>query len=304
MSEDMRVQWAVADLASARPESKASSRHGLTVGDVIGRIWVFLIWSLVIFFLLNIAAIVAAVVINSFGTHWFNSWLPPAFTARWYGQAWDEFQLPDILWVTAEVIVTVVLVSGLIGVPAAYVLARREFPGKRAAMFLMLLPLVVPPMTYGIPMATFLYQIKLGGTIWGVILANLVPTVPFVILVMVPFIEQIDSRLEDAARVAGAGLRQLFMHVLVPLLAPGMVAALLMAVVRTIGMFDLTFLAAGQNSETLVVALFYSVFSAGIRPTQMIDAVAVVYMAITLTWLLVAMLAVNPAHMVGRIRRG
>ena len=45
----------------------------------------------------------------------------------------------------------------------------------------------------------------LGGTISGVILANLVPTVPFVILVMIPFIEQIDPRIEAAARVFGAG---------------------------------------------------------------------------------------------------
>ena len=89
--------------------------------------------------------------------------------------------------------------------PAAYALARREFPGKRVVMLLFLLPLLVPPITYGIPLATVLYQAHLAGTIWGVILANLVPTVPFVILVMIPFIEQIDPRVEAAARVFGAG---------------------------------------------------------------------------------------------------
>ena len=88
--------------------------------------------------------------------------------------------------------------------PAAYALARRDFPGKRLVMLLFLLPLLVPPITYGIPLATVLYQAGLGGTLAGVVLANLVPTVPFVILVMIPFIEQIDPR----DRGGGAGIRR------------------------------------------------------------------------------------------------
>ena len=71
-------------------------------------------------------------------------------------------------------------------------------------MLLFLLPLLVPPITYGIPLATVLYRAGLAGSMTGVVLANLVPTVPFVILVMIPFIEQIDPRIEAAARVFGA----------------------------------------------------------------------------------------------------
>ena len=114
---------------------------------------------------------------------------------------------------------------------------------------------------------------------WGVVLANLVPTVPFVILVMIPFIEQIDPRIEAAARVFGAGTFRLFVHVLLPLLAPGILAALLLVLVRTIAMFELTFLTAGPTSQTLVVALYYAVFAAGVRAGQSIDAMAVIYMA-------------------------
>ena len=91
------------------------------------------------------------------------------------------------------------------------------------------------------------------------------PTVPFVILIMIPFVEQIDPRVEAAARVFGAGTFELFVHVLVPLLLPGMLAALLLVLVRTIAMFELTFLTAGPTSQTLVVALYYAVFAAGVR---------------------------------------
>jgi putative spermidine/putrescine transport system permease protein len=269
---------------------------------ILGRLWIWAVWALVGFFILNLLAMIASVVVNSFGTRWFNTWLPPGYTIRWYAQAWDEFQLPDILLVTFQVVGAVVIVSGLIGVPAAYAMARRDFPGKRAVMLLFLLPMLVPPITYGIPLATVLYQAGLAGTIWGVILANLVPTIPFVILIMIPFVEQIDPRVEAAARVFGAGLRQLFVRVLVPLLAPGILAALLLVLVRTIAMFELTFLTAGPTSQTLVVALYYAVFAAGVRPGQSIDAMAVVYMLTTLAWLLLALRFVNPAQIVTRAK--
>jgi putative spermidine/putrescine transport system permease protein len=128
--------------------------------------------------------------------------------------------------------------------------------------------------------------------------------VPFVILVMIPFVEQIDPRIEEAARVFGAGTWRLFTTVLVPLLAPGILAALLLVLVRTIAMFELTFFTSGPTSQTLVVALHYAVSAAGIRSGQSIDAMAVVYMVTTLIWLLIALRFVNPTQIVGRGRRG
>jgi putative spermidine/putrescine transport system permease protein len=135
-----------------------------------------------------------------------------------------------------------------------------------------------------------------------VVLANLVPTVPFVILVMIPFIEQIDPKIEAAARVFGAGTVRLFLHVLLPMLIPGILASLLLVLVRTIAMFELSFLAAGPTSQTLVVVLYYSVFASGVRAVQSIDAMAVIYMVTTLIWLLIALRFVNPTQIVARGR--
>jgi putative spermidine/putrescine transport system permease protein len=267
------------------------------------RAWATLVWVLVGFFVLNLLGMIASVVVNSLGTRWFTTWLPLGWTTRWYTLAWNEFQLPDILLVTVQVVGAVVLLSGLLGVPAAYALARREFPGKRLVLLLFLLPLLVPPITYGIPLATVLYQAHLAGTIWGVILANLVPSLPFVVLIMIPFVEQIDPRVEAAARVFGAGTGRLFVQVLVPLLTPGILAAMLLVLVRTVAMFELTFLTSGPTSQTLVVALYYAVFAAGVRPGQSIDAMAVVYMVTTLVWLLIALRFVNPTQIVTRAKQ-
>lgn len=271
-----------------------------TIGS---RLWAWAVWLLVAFFIVNLLALIATVVVNSLSTRWFTTWLPVGFTTKWYVSAWEEFQLPDVLIATFEVVGAVVLISGLLGVPAAYAMARRNFPGKRFVMLLFLLPMLVPPITFGIPLATVLYQAGAAGTVWGVILANLVPTVPFVILVMIPFIQQIDPRVEAAARVFGAGTLRMFIHVLVPLLLPGILASLLLVLVRTIAMFELTFLTAGPTSQTLVVALYYAVFAAGVRAGQSVDAMAVVYMVTTLAWLLLALRFVNPTQIVTRAKR-
>ena len=267
------------------------------------KLWATAVWTLVGFFIINLFAMIGTVITSSFGTRWLGTWLPAGWTTRWYASAWNEFQLGDVLIVTFQVVGLVVLISGILGVTAAYALARRDFPGKRLFMLLFLLPLLIPPITFGIPMATVLYQTGLAGTFWGVVAANLVPTVPFVILVMIPFIEQIDPKLESAARVFGANTFKLFIHVLLPLLLPGILAALLLVLVRTIAMFELTFLVAGPTSQTLVVALYYAVFAAGVRAVQSIDAMAVIYMATTLIWLVIALRFVNPAQIVTRAKQ-
>ena len=267
------------------------------------KLWRFVVWALAGLFVLNLLAVIAAVLVNSFATRWLGTWLPVGWTTRWYFDAWREFQLSNVVLVTFQIVFTVVLISGIVGVVTAYALARRDFPGKRAVILLFLLPLLIPPLTYGIPLATVLYQVGLGGTFWGVVFINVVPSLPFIILVMIPFIEQIDPRIEAAARVFGAGTGSLFVRILLPLLLPGMLAALLLVLVRTIAMFELTFLVAGPTTQTLVVSLYYAVFASGVRAGQSIDAMAVIYMVTTLFWLVLALQFVSPTQIVARAKQ-
>ncbi len=267
------------------------------------KIWRFAVWAVSALFVLNLLAVICVVIINSFSTRWLGTWMPAGWTTRWYSSAWKEFQLSSVVLVTFEIAFVVVIIAGLLGVMTAYALARRDFPGKRLIILLFLLPLLIPPLTYGIPLATVLYQLGLGGTFWGVVLINLVPSFPFVVLVMIPFIEQIDPRIEAAARVFGAGTTSLFVRILLPLLLPGMLAALLLVLVRTLAMFELTFLIAGPQTQTLVVSLYYAVFASGVRAGQSIDAMAVVYMVTTLFWLVIALQFVNPTQIVARAKQ-
>lgn len=289
----MTVLDAPAGDATSRPPDRVRARS-----DPLS--WV--VWTVIGVFFLNLVALLLSVVVDSFGTRWFGTWLPESWTAHWYSDAWGEFALSRVLTTTAQVAIAVVVISVLVGLPASYALARREFPGKKLLMLLFVLPILVPPITYGIPLATVLYKFGLAGTLTGVLLANLVPSIPFVVLTMTPFIEQIDPKIEAAARMCGAKTTSVFTRVLGPLLLPGILAASILVLVRTVGMFELTFLTAGPDSTTLVVALYNSVFAAGIRANQSVDAMATMYTASMLVLLVIALRFVNPTQLVTRVK--
>jgi putative spermidine/putrescine transport system permease protein len=261
------------------------------------------VYAVVGVLVLVVGGILVSVVLDAFATSWFGGWLPDGFTDRWFRAAITDFDLPQILLATAFITLAVAAIGLLVGVPAAYVLARRRFRFKGLVQILLLLPLLLPPITYGIPLATMLYEFRLAGTAAGVIVANLVPALPLVVLLLTPFFEQIDPNLERAARVLGASPLRVFTRVLVPLAAPGVLAAALIVIVRALALFELTFLTSGADSTTLVVALYYAAFAPGIRPSQQIDAMAVVYMVTSLALLLAALRFVNPTNMVVRVRR-
>jgi len=261
------------------------------------------VYGLVAVFAALVLGIVLSVLFNSFAATWFGGWLPDAYTTKWYRFAVTEFGLAQVLWVTVEVGLIVTAVALALGLPAAYVLARRQFPGKALVLLALVLPMMVPPITYGIPLAAMIYRARLGGSLAGVMIVNIVPALPFVVLIMTPFFEQIDPNLERAARTLGARATTVFSRVLLPLALPGVLAAGLLILVRTIALFELTFLVSGARSQTIVVALYYAAFAAGIRPSQSIDAMAVVYMVMSLVLLLTALRFVNPVNMVMRVRR-
>ena len=268
---------------------------------IMARPVVWVIWAVLAFFFVNLAGVVFSVVVDSFSTQWFGTWWPAGLTVEYWQSAWHDFDIGSVLIVTLQVSLSVVVVSALVGVPAAYVLARRQFPFKRLVMLVFLLPVMVPPIAYGIPLATVLYTYHMANSLTGVILVNLVPAIPFVILTMTPFIEQIDPKVEAAARMCGARTWQVFARVLAPLLIPGILAASVLVLVRTVGMFELTYLVAGTDSQTLVVKLFNSMNAAGIRPPQQTDSMAVIYMGTMLVLLIIALRFVNPTQLVTRV---
>lgn len=266
-------------------------------------LWSTLLFYVVIgFFMLNLFGLIGTVLLDSLGQQWFSTWLPQGlFTSQWYSYELADHDLGALLFNTFTMAVATTLISLLVGFPAAYVLARKQFRFKGILLALYLVPMMVPPLAYGIPLATVLLT-YLGGGLLSVILINVVPTLPFVILILMPFIEQVDASLESASRMLGAKPWQTFWRIILPLVVPGLLTAGVLTIVRAIAMFELTFLVADATATTLVVTLYGDAFGAGARPEQAINAMAVIYMLTTMILLGIALIFVKPTQFVVRLK--
>jgi putative spermidine/putrescine transport system permease protein len=87
-----------------------------SLGD---RLWSTAMVVLIVFFVVNVFGVITSVIVSSFATRWLGTWLPSGWTTRCYSAAWAEFQLDEVLLVTMEIVFMVVVLSIVIGVPAA-----------------------------------------------------------------------------------------------------------------------------------------------------------------------------------------
>ena len=183
----------------------------------------------------------------------------------------------DALWlslVTTAISLTITLVLGL---PLAFVLARRTFRGKSLLEAVVDLPIVLPPSVAGLALllvfgrrgllsAPFDFLgISVPFTTMAVILAMTFVSAPFFIRSARTGIAGVDGDLEDAARVDGATERQLFRSITVPLAGAALAAGLVMTWARSLGEFGATIMFAGNiegRTQTLPLVV-YSQFQGG-----------------------------------------
>jgi molybdate transport system permease protein len=183
----------------------------------------------------------------------------------------------DALWLSlVTTAISLVITVGL-GLPLAFVLARRRFRGKGLIEAVVDLPIVLPPSVAGLALllvfgrrgllsAPFDFLgIAVPFTTIAVILAQTFVSAPFFIRSARTGIAGVDRDLEDAARVDGASERQLFRTITVPLAGVALAAGLVMTWARSLGEFGATIMFAGNvegKTQTLPLVV-YSQFQAG-----------------------------------------
>jgi len=126
------ASWSASPPSHPGDDAREPGKRAKQRASVPGRVWRVFVWGAMVFFLANVVLLIATVAVNSIATRWFGTLLPQGFTLHWYAQAWSDFQLASVLWVTVEVVGAVVLLSVLLGVPVAYALGRMH---SRACSF-------------------------------------------------------------------------------------------------------------------------------------------------------------------------
>jgi molybdate transport system permease protein len=187
-----------------------------------------------------------------------------------------ELQLTDAEWeaIRLSLQVAIVGVAGSLpfGIAIAWLLARRNFPGKSLIDGIVHIPLVVPPVVVGYGLlvlfgrrgvvGAWLYEhfdITLIFTWKGAALASAVMGFPLLVRALRLSIEAVDRKLEAAARTLGAGPFDVFASITMPLALPGLLAGMVLAFARGLGEFGATIIFVGNipgETRTIPIAIY------------------------------------------------
>jgi multiple sugar transport system permease protein len=171
--------------------------------------------------------------------------------------------LPAMLnsFIVASVVVALNLI---VGVPAAYAMAKIRFRGRQASIYTILATRVIPDIALIVPFFLFIRQLGLLDNIWSLIITYLAITVPFSVFVLVSYFESLPDELDKAARVDGCSRVQTLTRVYLPLALPSLVAVILFAFLASWNEFLLALMfTQTPASQTLpiIVASFTSDFT-------------------------------------------
>jgi spermidine/putrescine transport system permease protein len=219
-------------------------------------------------------------------------------TLRWYREFAANTQLLGALRLSALVATVSSTIAVALGLAAAFAIVRRRFPGKAAVSGLLLSPLVIPYLVFGIALlilfravdtvTTDLFGSYIGLGVHAIVIGHVVVSMPYTILTIVPRLQQVSVSLDEAAHDLGASSMQAFRRVTLPLLRPAIVSAFLIAFTLSFDEYAIASFLAGTEA-TYPIYLF-SQLRTRARLPQMI-AVSVIVLALSMTVVVITELA-------------
>jgi len=214
-------------------------------------------WAQLAFTLLVCAFLVVPVVMSILAgvTENFFVGIRSGLTLRWIGEVWELYS--RTVYLSIGIALACLVATLLLGVPAAYVLARSQNRWTRAFEELLVLPVAVPGLATALALILLYGQIREFRASWTFILVgHVLFTLPFMVRSVLAVMAALDLRtLEDAAASLGAGFRQRFFQVVLPNARPGIVAGSLMVVTLSMGEFNITWMLHTPLTQTLPVGL-------------------------------------------------
>lgn len=176
-------------------------------------------------------------------------------TLRWVGEVWAGYR--DTIFLSIGIAVACLVGTLILGVPAAYALAKRQTALTRAIEELLVMPVAVPGLATALALIVTYGSVGGFRTSWTFILVgHILFTLPFMVRSVLAVLSAIDlDTLEDGAASLGAGFTQRFFHVVLPNCRTGILAGSLMVVTLSMGEFNMTWLLHTPLTKTLPVGL-------------------------------------------------
>jgi spermidine/putrescine transport system permease protein len=204
------------------------------------------------------------------------------FTLHWYREFLSNAELRGALESSAIVAAASSAGAVVLGVLASLALTRRRFRGQAAVSALLLSPLVIPYLVFGVSLLLLFHKAGVSRSLLTIVIGHIVISLPYTILVLVPRLEQIDRSLEEAAFDLGASRLRTFRSVTLPLILPAVVSAFLIAFTTS---FDEYAVASFVVGPRLTFPIY--LYSALRFPNQLPQVLAVAVVVITVSLVVV-----------------
>lgn len=221
------------------------------------------------------------------------------FTLKYYGKALTDESLLTALANSLTIALIATLVSLVLGAISAVLLWRFRFPGKTALEGALSLPIVVPEICMGVAMLVFFAKVLPWpvGMPWplnlgAIIISHISFCFPFVTVVVRARLASFNRELEEAAKDLGAGEWRTFRDILIPHIAPSLVAGALLAFTLSLDDFVITFFTAGPDTVTFPVKV-YSMVRFSVTPE--VNAASTILIVLTVLATFIALRFQNPA---------
>ena len=237
------------------------------------------------FIVLFLYAPIAILLIFSFNDSAVPTFPLSGFTFHWYHQFLTNSDLRGALETSAIIAALSSVGAVILGVLSSIALTRRRFRGKAAVSALLLSPLVIPYLVFGIALLLLFHQLGVPRSLLTVVIGHIVISLPYTILVLVPRLDQIDVSLEEAAFDLGASRLRTFRSITLPLILPAVVSAFLIAFTTSFDEYAVASFVVGSR-----VTFPIYLYSAVRFPSQLpqVIAVAVVVLVLSLTVVIAA----------------
>ncbi|MER6088992.1 ABC transporter permease [Streptomyces bluensis] len=213
--------------------------------------WAAVLVALYLFLL----APILVVLVESFDDATYLRFPPQGFTLDAYGQVFANESFRLGIQVSGATAAVTALLAMIAGVPAALALTRLRFRGRSAIEAAFLSPLLVPHIVLGLALLLVLAPIPLTDTYWGLILAHLGVTVPYVVRTVSAALMSADPRAEEAARTLGASGFTAFRRITLPAIRSGLLSGGVIAFLLSFDETVISLFVSGQNTVPLPVAV-------------------------------------------------
>ena len=211
------------------------------------------------------------------------------FTLKYYDKLFNDSALLEAFGNSLTIAAASTVISLVLGASAALVLWRFRFPGKTALDGALALPIVVPEICMGVAMLVFFAKVMPWpqGMVWplnlgAIIIAHVSFSFPFVAVVVRARMASFNREMEEAARDLGAGEFRTIRDVILPHMAPSLVAGALLAFTLSLDDFVITFFTAGPDTVTFPVKV-YSMVRFSVTPEVNAASTVLIVLTVLLT---------------------